>query len=101
MKKKTEEIKRRMLFLYEKICVFLEDKEYLNILFAFSFFFIVFCLMYFSVNSLTSGDDHFFHFRFAEQMRQNGFLESFRNFKAIYFSKMAQGNNYFVYFDFF
>ncbi|HEY4512476.1 MAG TPA: hypothetical protein VJH63_02325 [Candidatus Paceibacterota bacterium] len=33
-------------------------------------------------------------------MRENGILQSFFDFKSIYFSKMAQGNEYFVYYNF-
>ena len=56
--------------------------------------------MYFSVNTLVSSDDHFFHFRFAYEMRTNGFLNSFYDFKSIYFTKIAQGSQYFIYYNF-
>ena len=56
--------------------------------------------MYFHVGTLAGGDDQFFHFRFAYEIKQNGFLESFHNFKSIFFSKMAQGDYYFLYYNF-
>ena len=62
--------------------------------------FAVFFAVYFSVSTLSAGDDHFFHFRFAQEMWHNGFFSSFQDFKAIYFSKMAQGNDYFMYYNF-
>ncbi len=80
--------------------VFVGQKGYRSIFLSFCSFFLVFFLLYFSVSTLSSSDDHFFHFRFVEQMRQNGFFQSFWNFKAIYFSNMAQGDHYFVYYNF-
>lgn len=67
---------------------------------VFSFFFLVFFYTYFSVVTVSSGDDHFFHIRFAETIKENGLFQSFQNFKSIYFSKIAQGNEYFVYYNF-
>lgn len=75
-------------------------RPYLKTLLVFSFFTTLFSVLYFSVYTLSTGDDHFFHFRFAELMREKGLLESFRDFKSLYFSKMAQGNEYFVYYNF-
>ena len=102
------------LFVIEKSCRFwnwvirckkiisdyLRPRNYLQLLLIFSFFFLVFIAVYFSVSTLSSTDDHFFHFRFVEQMQQNGFFQSFWDFPSIYFSKMAQGNAYFVYYNF-
>ncbi|MEK7641894.1 MAG: hypothetical protein AAB365_02775 [Patescibacteria group bacterium] len=65
-----------------------------------SFLFLVFFLVYFSISTLSSSDDHFFHFRFASEMVSQGFFSSFHDFQAIYFSKMAQGGEYFVYYNF-
>lgn len=79
---------------------FLEDKFYIKVLLVFVFFVSVFSLVYMSLPTVSSGDDHFFHIRFAETIRQNGFFESFQNFKSIYFSKHAQGNEYFIYYNF-
>jgi len=67
---------------------------------VFSFLFLCFFFMYFHVGTLAGGDDQFFHFRFAYEIKQNGFLESFHNFKSIFFSKMAQGDYYFLYYNF-
>lgn len=84
-----------------RICTrFIDERNYLKTFLTFSFFAGVFSMLYFSVYTLSTGDDHFFHFRFAEIMRDKGLLESFRDFKSLYFSKMAQGNDYFVYYNF-
>ncbi|MFA6050809.1 MAG: hypothetical protein WC761_06495 [Candidatus Paceibacterota bacterium] len=79
---------------------FIKKRIFLKTVLVFSFFFLVFFALYFSVATLSSGDDHFFHFRFAETMTEKGFFNSFTDFKALYFSKMAQGNDYFVYYNF-
>ena len=85
---------------FHTIVGWVKEHKKLYSLYVFSFFFLVFLYTYFSVDTTVSGDDHFFHFRFAEQMRQNGFLESFKDFKAIYFSKMAQGGQYYIFYNF-
>jgi hypothetical protein len=79
---------------------FIEKRIFIKTALVFSFFFLVFFALYFSVATLSSGDDHFFHFRFAETMTEKGFFNSFTDFKALYFSKMAQGGDYFVYYNF-
>jgi len=84
--------------VYTWIKDFLAPKKYLQTLLVFFVFFSLFSLVYFSVNQLSSGDDHFFHFRFAEEIREEGFSQSFGDFKALYFSKMAQGGDYAVYY---
>jgi hypothetical protein len=85
---------------FTKIILFVSRRSYLKTLLVFSFFTTVFSVLYFSIYTLSTGDDHFFHFRFAELMREKGLLESFGDFKSLYFSKMAQGNEYFVYYNF-
>ncbi len=82
------------------LSTYLTNRAHLRVLLVFTFFLAVFCWVYFSVNTLSSGDDHFFHFRFAEQIRENGLFNSFSDFKSIYLSKMAQGNEYYVYYNF-
>jgi glycosyltransferase involved in cell wall biosynthesis len=83
-----------------RLKTYLADKTYLQLILIFSFFFLVFFGVYFWVSTLSSSDDHLFHFRFAQQLFQHGFFQSFQNFKSIYFSKIAQGNTYFVYYNF-
>ncbi len=78
----------------------LKGRFYLRVLLCFSFFFIIFLACYFSVGTVVTSDDHFFHFRFAEEVRDKGVLNAFYDFKAIYFSKMAQGSEYFPYYNF-
>jgi glycosyltransferase involved in cell wall biosynthesis len=63
-------------------------------------FFAIFFTLYFSVSTLSSGDDHFFLFRFAQSLPHEGFFASFEHFKSIYISKIAQGNDYFMYYNF-
>jgi hypothetical protein len=48
---------------------------------------------------LSSGDDHYFHFKFASGLLEHGFWDSFRHFKTIYFSNIAQGAH-FLYYNF-
>lgn len=79
---------------------FIVNNKHIPIILTFSLFFIIFFLMYFNVSTLASGDDHYFHFRFAEQIRENGFFNSFTDFKSIYLTKIAQGNEYFIYYNF-
>jgi hypothetical protein len=77
-----------------------QSRQFIRYLLVFSFFFLVFFSVYFSVNTFSSSDDQFFHIQFANQMRNNGFLSSFQNFNALYLSKMADGKEYFIYYNF-
>lgn len=77
-----------------------KEKNYIKYALVFAFFVSIFCLIYMSLPTVSTGDDHFFHIRFAEVLRTQGFFNSFENFKSIYFSQMAQGNEYFVYYNF-
>jgi glycosyltransferase involved in cell wall biosynthesis len=79
---------------------YMKPKTLFQLFLVFAFFFAVFFAVYFSVSTLSSSDDHFFHFRFAAQMLDKGFFQSFTDFQSIYLSKMAQGNAYFVYYNF-
>ncbi len=72
----------------------------LSFFLVFTLFFIIFFAVYFSVGTVSSSDDHYFHIRFAQTLINGGFLDSFKNFKSIYFSRIAQGNQYFVYYNF-
>lgn len=81
----------------KKIYSFITDRPYLQTLLVFSFFVIVFQWMYLSVEPLLSGDDHFFHFRFAQIMTEQGFFAAFDNFRNIYFSPLATGSYYPTY----
>lgn len=76
------------------------SKDWMRALVVLTFFVLLFATTYFSVETVSSFDDHFFHFRFAEQVRNHGLLKSFYDFKSIYFSKMAHGPQYFVYYNF-
>lgn len=80
--------------------LFLEKHQVVRTTLFFSFLFLVFFAIYFSVSTISTKDDHFFHIRFAETIRENGLLESFQNFKSIYFSKHAQGGEYYIYYNF-
>jgi len=75
-------------------------KPWRSVFLASAFFFAVFFAIYFSVSTLSSGDDHFFLFRYAQDLLNNGFFHSFQDFKSIYYSKMAMGNDYFMYYNF-
>lgn len=84
---------------YGSTIAFLNSRPYIRTLLVFSLFVSVFTWIYITVSPLSSGDDQFFHFRFAELMRERGFFDSFWNFKSLYFSKMSS-NEYFVYYNF-
>ncbi|MFA6432944.1 MAG: hypothetical protein WCV82_04000 [Candidatus Paceibacterota bacterium] len=85
---------------YSSCAAFLRAREPFQIFLAAALFFAVFFSVYFSVSTISSSDDHFFHLRFAQEMLNNGFFDSFRDFHSIYFSNIAQGNAYFVYYNF-
>ena len=89
LKKQTQQIKN-----------YLEPRSWLRTLLVFVFFFLVFLWAYFYVNTVSSSDDQFFHFRFAQQMLQNGVLNSFWHFKAIYFTNTAIDHSWFIYYNF-
>lgn len=91
-----------MLFLnnwYTKTLHFFETHRLVRYLFVYAFFFLSLMWMYFGVTTVSSGDDHYFHFRFAQILSQEGFFQSFRHFDVIYFSNMATGT-YTVYYNF-
>ena len=68
-------------------------------LFVFGFFLISFLLVYMFLPVLSSPDDHYFHFRFAQGLLNNGFFNSFRHFQTIYFTGIAHGEH-FLYYNF-
>lgn len=76
-----------------------KENPAISMVLVFSFFVIFAMLVYVNSGMLASGDDHYFHFRFAQEMHNNGFFNSFRDFKSIYFTKVAQGD-YFIYYNF-
>lgn len=75
------------------------QKDYVKIVTVFLFFFIIFNVIQFSVINLPSTDDPLFHIRFAEIFREKG-LESFRDFPWLHFSKIAENQKYFIYYNF-
>ncbi len=91
----------KKLKIFGSLQSYFESKSNVKYLLVFVFFVSVFSFVYMSLPTVSTGDDHFFHIRFAEVMREKGIMNSFSDFKAIFFSKMAQGNNYFVYYNFF
>jgi hypothetical protein len=78
---------------------FITKSSVTSLFLVFGFFLISFLLIYIKLPVLSTGDDHYFHFRFAERLLQNGFFDSFRNFKTIYFTNVAQGEH-FLYYNF-
>ncbi len=85
---------------YAKGRAFATRSSWMPAFLTFSLFFAIFFFVYFSVSTLSSSDDHFFLFRFAQGMWHKGFFQSFWDFKSIYFSEMAHGNVYFMYYNF-
>lgn len=76
----------------------LAEEKYRTFL-VFTFFAAVFSWVYMSINQFASLDDHFFHIRFAEMIRENG-LDAFRNFHWLYFSNISLDQKYFIYYNF-
>ncbi|MDQ1284254.1 MAG: hypothetical protein QG620_602 [Patescibacteria group bacterium] len=74
-------------------------KDYFRIMLVFSLFFLLFNLIYFSIDRFVSLDDHFFHIRFAEIIRGEG-LDAFKNFHWLYFSNISLNQTYFIYYNF-
>lgn len=75
------------------------QREYIKTTFIFVLFFVGFSLILFSVDRFPSHDDHFFHIRFAEILRERGF-EVFKDFHWLYFSNISQDQTYFIYYNF-
>lgn len=95
-------MKKGLIFFKDKIKkinVFLMEQEVTSFFLVFGFFVIYFFILYMKLPVLSSSDDHYFHFRFAEKLLQDGFFDSFRNFKSIYFTNVANGQ-YFIYYNF-
>jgi len=78
---------------------YVSKHAFLRTVLVFSFFFLVFAAIYLPNTMMSAGDDHFFHFRFAYEMREQGFWNAFANFKSIYASKIADGA-YYPYYNF-
>ena len=74
-------------------------KDYVGFVFVFLFFIISFGIMYFATDRFISLDDQFFHIRFTEIIKERG-LDAFRDFKWLYFSKIAQDQSYFENYHF-
>ncbi len=91
--------KKTISAFYISLNNYLVSRMWLSTLLVFTFFFLIFLWTYFTVSTVSSPDDQWFHFRFAQSMLKNGILGSFWHFKSIYFSKMAS-DQYFVYYNF-
>jgi len=74
-------------------------KDYQRFILVFLFFFLCLGLMYFTVDRFISLDDQFFHIRFAELIKEKG-LDAFKDFKWLYFSRIAQEQTYFENYHF-
>lgn len=83
---------------YLKVFAFL-NKQSLYFWYVFSFYVLYFLITYMTLNKVFGLDDHFFHIRFAELLREKGW-GSFTDFQSIYFSRMGIGHEYFVYYNF-
>lgn len=75
------------------------NKPSLYVLYVFSFFVIYFIFSYMTLDKVFALDDHFFHIRFAELLREKG-ISAFTDFQSIYFSRMGIGHEYLVYYNF-
>lgn len=84
--------------LIQKTLAFL-NKPSLYPWYVFFFYVIYFIITYMTLDKVFSLDDHFFHIRFAEILREKG-LGAFTDFQSIYFSRMGIGHEYLVYYNF-
>ena len=75
------------------------NKQSLYPWYVFSFFVLYFLVIYMMAENLYSLDDHLFHIRFAELIREKG-INAFTDFQSIYFSRMGIVKDYFVYYNF-
>ena len=89
-------VKMKDLFL--KISGFLNKRSFYG-LYVFFFFVIYFLITYMTLDRVYSLDDHFFHIRFAELLREKG-ISALTDFQSIYFSRMGMGHEYLVYYNF-
>jgi hypothetical protein len=89
-------VKTRILFL--KVITFLNRPSFYA-WYVFLFFVIYFLITYMSLDKVFSLDDHFFHIRFAEILREKG-ISALTDFQSIYFSRMGMGHQYLVYYNF-
>lgn len=64
-----------------------------------SFYTVYFLVTYMTLDKVFALDDHFFHIRFAEILRNEGF-RALADFQSIYFSRMGIGHEYLVYYNF-
>jgi hypothetical protein len=74
-------------------------KDYGGFILVFLFFAVCLGLVYFTTDRFIALDDQFFHIRFAELIKERGF-NAFRDFKWLYFSKVAQEQAYFENYHF-
>lgn len=74
-------------------------KLLVSLILVFLFFAGSFGLIYLTTDRFISLDDQFFHIRFAEIIKERG-LDAFRDFKWLYFSKIAQDQTYFENYHF-
>jgi hypothetical protein len=88
---------KRIRNSFREVHAYLKAKPHLQVLLVFTFFCLVFLWMYMTVGQLISNDDHYFHFRFADLMKERGFFPMFNDFKGVYFSPMTTGEFYPTY----
>jgi hypothetical protein len=97
MKKNIKEIGYLFKKNYVRFGGFIKSNFVISVLLVFGFFLICFLFIYISLPVVSSGDDHYFHFRFAEQLVQNGFFNSFHHFQTLYFTNITNGEHLMYY----
>lgn len=75
------------------------DRPSLYPFYVFFFYAVYFVITYMTLDKAFSLDDHFFHIRFAETLREKG-ISALSDFRSIYFSRMGIGHEYLVYYNF-
>lgn len=82
-----------------KVVLFFKEHTIARNFLVFGVFFAISSLVYLTILTISSSDDHYFHIRFAEKLLNEGFLKSFYNFDSIYFTKIREGVH-FIYYNF-
>jgi len=99
MKNKIKTLIQKTSIILNNVYKLMHQNNYLSFVSVFLFFLTVFSFVYLGMGTLVSADDHYFHFRFAERLVSDGFLNSFYNFKSLYFTNITQGGH-FIYYNF-
>jgi hypothetical protein len=77
----------------------IRNNKHIRNLLVFSFFLLLFVVLYMTLPVVSTSDDHYFHFRFTQQIisSDSTFLESFRSFDTLALTNIADGVHFLYY----